>query len=147
MTAPTTGTACPPTVPPVPTRNRRLVVVGAVILACLGFLVFQGLSNATVYFKTADEAVDERASLGTRRFRLEGMVVAGTVQDTGNEVDFTVVGEGGAAVPVVHEGDVPELFQPGIPVVMEGRWDQDRFRSDRILVRHTSEYRAENPDR
>ncbi|MEO6122058.1 MAG: cytochrome c maturation protein CcmE, partial [Acidimicrobiales bacterium] len=122
-------------------------VVGAVILACLGFLVFQGLSKATVYFKTADEAVDERASLGTRRFRLEGMVVAGTVQDSGSEVDFTVRGDGGAVVSVVHDGDVPELFQPGIPVVMEGRWDQDRFRSDRILVRHTSEYRAENPDR
>ncbi|MGH9156946.1 MAG: cytochrome c maturation protein CcmE [Acidimicrobiales bacterium] len=133
-------------VPP-PARNRRLMFVGLLVVCALGFLLFQGLSHATVYFKTADEAVAERASLGTRRFRLEGMVVAGTVADRGDQVDFSVVGEEGAVVPVVHDGNVPELFQPGIPVVMEGRWDGNRYRSDRILVRHTSQYRADNPDR
>lgn len=149
MTATTSpGPPAPgPVPPPARARNRRLWAVGLVVLAALGFLVFQGLSNATVYFKTADEAVAERASLGERRFRLEGMVLAGSVRDTGSEVDFTVRGEAGAMVSVVHDGEVPELFQPGIPVVMEGRWDGDRYRSDRILVRHTSEYRAENPDR
>lgn len=128
-------------------RSRRLWVVALVVLAALGFLVFQGLSNATVYFKTADEAVAERASLGERRFRLEGLVLAGSVVPAGDGVDFTVRGDAGAEVPVVHDGDVPELFQPDIPVVLEGRWDGDRFRSDRILVKHTSEYRAENPAR
>jgi len=136
-----------PAVPPARLPNRRMWAAGLVILAALAFLVFQGLSNATVYFKTADEAVAERSSLGDRRFRLEGMVVAGTVREAGAVVDFTIRGEAGALVPVVHDGEVPELFQPGIPVVMEGRWEGDRYRSDRILVRHTSEYRAENPDR
>jgi hypothetical protein len=30
---------------------------------------------------------------------------------------------------------------------MEGRFVGDRYVSDRILVKHTSEYRAENPER
>jgi len=50
-------------------------------------------------------------------------------------------------VAVAHQGDPPELFQPGIPVVLEGHWDGDTFASDRILVRHSSEYEAENGDR
>ena len=29
-------------------------------------------------------------------------------------------------VDVHHDGDPPELFEPGIPVVLEGRWDADR---------------------
>lgn len=141
VTAPTVAHPRPPA------QRRRLWLLAAVVVAALGFLLFQGLSNATLYFKTADEAIAERESLGNRRFRLEGMVVEGSVDDQGAVVDFAVRGEQGALVNVVHDGEVPELFEPGIPVVMEGQWDGARYRSDRILVRHTSEYRADNPDR
>ena len=130
-----------------PARSRaRLVVVGVVIAAAIGFLLWQGLGNATVYFKTADEAVRDRQSLGTRRFRVEGVVVDGTVREAGKAVRFDIE-ENGAKVAVRHEGDPPELFRPGIPVVLEGRWQDAVFASDRIMVKHTSEYRAEHPDR
>ncbi|MEO7836376.1 MAG: cytochrome c maturation protein CcmE [Acidimicrobiales bacterium] len=129
--------------------RKRLWIAGAVILAALGFLVVQALGEATVYFKTADEAVAERADIGTRRFRIEGVVVPGSVRPTsaGNGVDFEIRGQQGATVDVVHLGDPPELFQPDIPVVLEGRWSGDHYASDRIMVKHTNEYKAENPDR
>ena len=122
-------------------------MAGLVIAGALGFLLFRAVGDATVYFKTADEAVAERAELGSRRFRIEGLVVPGSVREGANEVDFTIRGQRGATVPVVHDGDVPELFQPDIPVVLEGRFEGERFVSDRILVKHTNEYKAENPDR
>ena len=124
----------------------RLAVVGVLIAAAVGFLLWQGLDNATVYFKTADEAVREKESLGTRRFRVEGVVVNGTVAQAGDAVRFTIE-ENGATVAVRHQGDPPELLRPDIPVVLEGRWQDDVFASDRIMVKHTSEYRADNPDR
>ena len=127
--------------------RRRRVVAGVVIAAALGFLLLRAVGDATVYFKTADEAVAERAQLGTHRFRIEGLVVPGSVRDRAGEVDFTIRGQQGATVDVVHKGDVPELFQPDIPVVMEGRFQGGSFLSDRILVKHTNEYKAENPDR
>ena len=127
--------------------RRRLWVAGAVITAALAFLLFQGLGQATVYFKTADEAVSQKKDLGDRRFRLEGAVVPGTVQPTSDGVAFAVRGAAGGTVGVVHQGDPPELFQPDLPVVLEGHWDGDRYASDRIMVKHTSEYRAQNPDR
>ena len=126
--------------------RRRAWIAFALIVGALGFLVFRGLGDATVYFLTADEAVEQRDALGERRFRVEGRVVAGSIRQTQNGVAFRIR-EGGATVDVTHRGDPPELFQPGIPVVLEGRWDDRRFASDRILVRHTEEYRAENPDR
>jgi len=121
-------------------------LAGVVVLAALGFLVFQGLGNATLYFRTADEAVAQRSQLGDRRFRIEGDVVDGSVRQVGNDVSFTLTSKS-VEVPVRHKGDPPELFRPGIPVVLEGRFQGDYFTSDRILVKHSETYVAENPDR
>ena len=126
--------------------TRRLWLAGVVVLGALGFLVYQGLGNATLYFRTADEAVAQREELGDRRFRIEGDVVAGTVAQVGQDVSFRIVSKG-VEVPVTHHGDPPELFQPGIPVVLEGRFHGEGFASDRILVKHSETYEAENPDR
>lgn len=128
------------------TNRRRLWVAGGLIVAALVFLVAQGLDNATLYFHTADEAVAQRDALGERRFRLLGDVVDGTVRQDGEVVLFTVSGKA-ARVDVRHEGDPPELFRPGIPVVLEGKFDGERFESDRIFVKHSEQYQADNPDR
>jgi cytochrome c-type biogenesis protein CcmE len=126
--------------------RRRLWLAGVVVVAALGFLVFQGLGNATLYFRTADEAVAQRAELGDRRFRIEGDVVDGSVRQIGNDVSF-ILTKNDVQVPVQHNGDPPELFRPGIPVVLEGRFKDDHFSSDRILVKHSETYVAENPER
>ncbi|HWC12436.1 MAG TPA: cytochrome c maturation protein CcmE [Acidimicrobiales bacterium] len=127
-------------------QRRRLWIAGAVVVAALGFLVFRGLGNATLYFRTADEAVAQREELGERRFRIEGTVVAGSVSSAGGRVAFRIAGDG-VQVPIVHRGDPPELFKPGIPVVLEGRFQGDGFASDRMLVKHTESYVADHPER
>lgn len=129
-------------------QRRRLLVAGAAILGALGFLVAKGLGNATVYFKTTTEATQQRASLGTRRFRLEGIVDDASVKEVGGAVHFTV-SQDGAVVAVEHHGDPPELFQCNIPVVLEGRFAPDRnvFESDRILIKHDNVYQEANPER
>jgi cytochrome c-type biogenesis protein CcmE len=144
-------TASPTAVPPAPpvrsASKVRLVVAAALVLGALGFL-FIKLGDATVYFRTADEAVKQRSSLGDRRFRLEGVVVPGTVKQAGNDVTFDVA-ENGATIAVRHRGDPPELFQPDIPVVLEGHFadGSNTFASDRIMVKHSESYNAEHPDR
>jgi cytochrome c-type biogenesis protein CcmE len=127
--------------------RARLWIVGAVIAVAIGVLVFQGLGSATTYFYRVDEAVARRDELGERRIRLEGLVQA-EPRSGPDGTEFVIEGESGETVQVVHEGDPPELFQPGIPVVLEGHFDGERhFSSDRIMVRHSEEYKAENPDR
>ncbi len=115
------------------------------IIAALVVLVFEGLGNATVYFKTADEAVAQRAKLGTHRFRIEGTVQP-DVHQVGQDVSFTITSNG-VSVPVIHRGDPPQLFKAGIPVVLEGRFQGDHFASDQIMVKHTAQYIAQHPDR
>ena len=125
-------------------RRRQFIAFG-VIGAALVVLAFQGLGNATVYFKTADEAVAQEAKLGTHRFRIEGTVQP-DVHLVGQDVAFTIANNG-VTVPVVHHGDPPQLFKPGIPVVLEGHFEDGHYASDRIMVKHTADYVAQHPDR
>lgn len=129
-------------------RRRAVLAVLGVLAVALVFLAYQGLNNATVFFRNVDEAVAERADLGDKRFRLQGRVVDGSLESDGSMVTF-VVEHGGARAEVHHVGDPPELFQPEIPVVLEGRWSDegDWFDSDRILVAHEEDYEAEHPER
>lgn len=136
---------------PASSRRRRrsglrALIVLALVAGAIGFLALRGLGDATTYFYNVDEAVEQRSSLGDDRFRMQGTVLDDVEEPGTGEVAFTVTYDGVTA-DVVHAGDPPELFQPGIPVVIEGSWDGETFRSDRIVVKHSSEYEAENPDR
>jgi cytochrome c-type biogenesis protein CcmE len=140
--------ATPPPVRPRSRSTRRLWLAGVVVAAALAFLVFRGLGEATLYFRTADEAVAQRAELGSRRFRIQGTVVRDSVSERGEELRFRIE-SAGTAVDVVHRGGEPALFRPGIPVVLEGRFAEgsDTFTSDRILVKHSETYVARYPER
>ena len=128
--------------------RRKLPVVLALVLVvgALGFIAAKSLGSASMFFYNADEAVAHRDELGDRRFRLQGTVEEGSVRQSDDSVTF-VVFYGGTEVDVVHQGDPPELFQPNIPVVLEGAWDGDHFASDRIMVKHSASYAEDNPDR
>ncbi len=126
--------------------RRRQVIAFGILAAALLVLVFRGLGNATVYFKTADEAVAARAQLGGQRFRIEG-TVQDDVRQVGQDVAFDIANNG-VSVSVIHTGGAPELFKPGIPVVLEGHFAADgHFASDLIMVKHTASYVAQHPDR
>ncbi|MCU1462516.1 MAG: CcmE/CycJ protein [Acidimicrobiales bacterium] len=125
--------------------NTRVVVALAAIAAAL-IILFVNLGQATQFFRTADQAVAQRAKLGHRRFRIEGTVVDGSVHTAGQQVAFVIESKG-ARVDVLHTGDPPQLFKPGIPVVLEGRFEGQHFASDRILVKHTESYKVQHPDR
>jgi cytochrome c-type biogenesis protein CcmE len=118
----------------------RYWVAGGLCAAAVLFLVVGGLSRNIVYFRTVSEAVRNKQSEGTHRFRLMGAVVTGSTQRSPDGVVFSVT-DGAEKVRVVHHGDPPELFKDGIPVVCEGRWQGDSFDSDRIMIKHGAEYK------
>jgi cytochrome c-type biogenesis protein CcmE len=144
-------TATPPA-PPAPRRRRALLgtwrrqVAAAVIIGgALVFLLLEGLSNATIYFKTADQAVADRVALGNRQFRIEGTVEPGVRQLAGTTV-FSIVANH-VVVHVVDSAQPPQLFKPGVPVVLGGHWQGDVYASDQIMVKHTASYVEAHPDR
>ncbi len=137
----------------VPTRRtsplRVWIALGAILVA-LGFVLANGLGDATMFFRSADQAVAQREKLGTERFTIEGLVVEGSVHKSAGSVAFTIENNG-VQVSVLHKGIPPELFRENLPVVLEGRFASKdgppMFQSDQMMVKHTAEYVSKNPDR
>jgi cytochrome c-type biogenesis protein CcmE len=133
--------------------KRRGALALVVIVAALSFLVVRGLGNATLYFLNADEAQAQAKSLGIKRFRLQGIVVEGSVKESPNTIDFNVEFNN-TTIRVKHVGSPPELFRPNIAVVLEGAFESafngttlPAFASDRILVKHDENYIQKNKAR
>ncbi len=129
-----------------PTHRVRYAVVGLVLVGALGFLVAKGLGTALNYYLPADQAVAQRATLGTKTFNLEGVVEPGSIRPTASGVDF-VVTSGATRVAVQNTGSPPDLFQPNIPVIAVGHFAGSDFVSNQILVKHSSNYIAQHPAR
>jgi cytochrome c-type biogenesis protein CcmE len=127
-------------------RRWPWVALVVVLVAAIGFVISRALTDATQFYRTADEAVAQRTELGDRSFRLEGTVVEGSTRATGQGVDFRVASKG-VEVEVRNVGAPPPLFQPCIPVVVEGRWQDGVFASTAIIVAHDQQYVEENSER
>lgn len=127
-------------------RWRNWVILGGLAIVA-GFVLFQALTSARVFFLNVDEAVAQKADLGSEVFRLQGTVVDEPSTDADGSLRFTVA-FGGEEAEVRHVGDEPSnLFRLGQAVVAEGHWDGDEFRSSQVLVKHSEEYVEDNPDR
>jgi cytochrome c-type biogenesis protein CcmE len=130
-----------PTRPSRSARRRALPIMTLIlVVGALGMIVYMALDEAATYFYNADEAVERRDSLGDSRFRLQGMVLDG-VEQTEDGAAFDVV-HNCVVVHVRHSGDPPQMFDAGIPAVVEGRWAEsgDHVQTDRLFVAHDSEY-------
>ena len=144
-----TATGEPPSGRPTPRRPRRrlrYVVVGAVLLGAFAFLLAKGIGGSLDYFETVDQAMSHQAQLGGRTFRLEGLVVPGSVVRTDGGVDFVAAGTH-HRVPVHNTGSPPQLFQPNVPVVVVGHFAGGTFVSNQIIVDHSAQYIEQHPGR
>lgn len=118
-----------------------IALVAATVIA----LVFTSIGENLTYYLTPSEAVAQRASTAVdNRFRLGGLVVAGSLVDTGNVKQFSVT-DGAETVDVVLSAPTPPLFAEGIGVVVEGQWQPQAdggwiFDADLALVRHDENY-------
>lgn len=132
----------------------KLIIVGVLLTAAFVGLLIEGATNSIVYFRTASQAVEQRAFLKTSTFQIEGTVVPGSIKHISSEWIFSI-SSGKTVLPVHFTGTVPELFQPGIPVVLVGSFAPGNgpghtsylFISTQILIKHSSTYIAKYPNR
>ncbi|WCO67694.1 cytochrome c maturation protein CcmE [Iamia majanohamensis] len=135
-----------------PRRSRARAWVGGLVivglLGAIGVVLVRQLDGASLYYYNVDEAVAQRSDIGDRRIRIQGTVVGQPDEVDDETLDFTVAFEG-ESVDVRYSGvEPPPLFGAGTPSVLEGRFAEDgRFRSDRIVIKHTEDYKESNSDR
>jgi len=108
----------------------RWGLLAAVVAACVGYLIYSASGGATEYYMTVSE-LQAQATAGDVR-------VAGVVQDDvqksdGLHVTFTEK-DGTASMPVQYTGTLPDIFKPGITVVVEGKLGGDGVFHARTLL-------------
>ena len=147
---------------PRPNRSgrRRMVPIGIGIGVTVAVVaLIASLLGGSLFFYNADEAVARRVALGDERFTLQGAPIGCSIVEGFNGEDPVVafsVTFGGETVDIVHFGDPADLFQPDVPVVLDGAWvkgsarvegfdgvaaDGWHFASDRMRVKHDNDYK------
>jgi cytochrome c-type biogenesis protein CcmE len=130
-------------------RSTRVIIAALVVVAAIGFLIYTGFQSTSVYYLTVSELKARGASpvgLSFGDVRVAGIVQDGSVQRSASDstVHFVVSDEGGT-LPVVYKGMVPDIFGPGIQVVVEGRYADGTFQATSLLAKCPSKFTAEVP--
>jgi cytochrome c-type biogenesis protein CcmE len=140
----------PVDLPAVRSSRRRTWLVVITMVVIIGFLLGQGMLSSLNYFKTTDEALAQRASIGTRVIRLEGTVTPHSIARTSRGADFTLEASHHRVVVVHESGTPPQLFRGNLPVVVVGHFVTAHsmvFVANQIIVKHTASYIAQYPNR
>lgn len=132
------------------TTRRRLFMVGALVVGggALAAISFGNMGENLVYYWDVGQLVENCESAEGATVRLGGMVVEGSVdwQPATSSLAFRI-SDGKQEVPVRVTGAPPQMFREGIGVVVEGSPTADcTFESDRLMVKHSNEYRAPDED-
>src|SRR5436305_3283942 len=122
--------------------TRSLIIGGFVILAALGFLVYEGISNNLVYYLTPSELL-AKSNIEGQSFRLGGQVRMGSVHwNAGSQLLSFIIQDPKASLEVVSHGVPPALFRGGRGVVVEGTYAHHLFDATTLMIKHSNSYRA-----
>lgn len=125
--------------------TRSLIIGAIVIVAALGFVVYQGLASNLVYYITPSELLAKQNVSG-QSFRVGGQVTPGSVHWNVKTARLTfVMRDPKASIPVVSHGSPPQLFRAGAGVVVEGTYSHGTFLASTLMIHHDNRYVAPKP--
>jgi cytochrome c-type biogenesis protein CcmE len=109
------------------TKHHLKLAIGiVVIVAAVAYLMFSGTTETTVYYLTIPEVHKRFATLQGEPIRISGEVTNDPIQwDVRNLSLAFVISEGKERLPVRYKGVKPDMFQPGVKVIVEGRLGAD----------------------
>jgi cytochrome c-type biogenesis protein CcmE len=129
--------------PPSAKRRAKFVVGGIVMLLALSALVgwAMGRPDATAFYMTVSELRAAGSMEPGRSYRVNGVVVPGSVERDGLETTFAIA-EGGARMTVATRAPLPDAFKNGSEVVARGSFDGRLFSADEVLAKCPSKFKA-----
>ncbi|MBF6591874.1 MAG: cytochrome c maturation protein CcmE [Ktedonobacterales bacterium] len=139
---------------PAPTQRRKrrkmpwsFLIAGVAVTGAILYLVIANTSAAAEYYMTVGEL--RHCTTCTRQaVRVAGIVAPGSVvRGAGGQVIHFTITDSGQSLPVVYSGIVPDIFRPGIQVVVEGQLTTGGvFSARNLLAKCPSKFQAATPN-
>src|ERR1700732_912596 len=125
-----------------PRRKRLLVVLG--ILGGVGAsvsLAFMASRENIMFYYDPSQVVQGKAPV-TKRFRIGGVVVKGSVARKPGDLEVRfVLTDFAHQVPVEYTGVLPDLFREGQGIIAHGTMNSNgAFVADEVLAKHDEKY-------
>jgi cytochrome c-type biogenesis protein CcmE len=125
-----------------PRRKRLFVVLGILggVAASVSLAVMASRENIMFYYDPSQVALG-KAPL-TKRFRIGGMVVKGSVARAPGDLEVQfVLTDFAHEVPVKYSGVLPDLFREGQGIIAHGTMNsKGAFVADEVLAKHDEKY-------
>jgi cytochrome c-type biogenesis protein CcmE len=122
------------------------VIAGVAIGAAVLYLVLANTGTTAEYYMTIKE-LRACTSCSARAVRVAGVVAPGSIVRHAQPlaVHFTMT-DSAQSMPVVYSGVVPDIFQPGVQVVVEGHLDSAGvFQASNLLTKCPSKFQSATP--
>jgi cytochrome c-type biogenesis protein CcmE len=125
-------------------KQRKFLVGFGVVIAAIGYLIYTGFSESTMYYLTVSEL--HASPVYAKNMRLNGHVVTGSIEkgEVGTMRVRFMAEEGGKETRVVYTGVIPDTFKDGSEIVVEGTYAPDgTFTAHTLLAKCPSKYESE----
>jgi cytochrome c-type biogenesis protein CcmE len=136
-----------------PPRKRvplSFFLVGIAILGAVVYLVYANTQANAAYYMTVRE-LKQCTTCTVQTVRVAGIVQNGSIvrNDQQQQLQFTMA-DGGQSMRVSYSGVIPDIFRPGIQVVVEGHYKnleggQGSFQAQTLLAKCPSKFQSATP--
>jgi cytochrome c-type biogenesis protein CcmE len=120
-------------------RRVQVIALTAVALTVSTILIGYAMRDGINLFRSPSQ-ISEEPPAPKETFRIGGLVEDGSlIRGQGQQITFSVT-DGGASIPVVFEGVLPDLFAENQGMVGTGRYVDGVFEASEILAKHDENY-------
>ncbi len=125
---------------------RNKIVIGVLlIIGVLSFLAYSGFDESKSYYKFVDELKAMGDEAYSKRLKVHGNVVPGSIQKSGSDLQFLLT-RNGVTIPVKYIGKdpIPDTFKDDCEAVIDGRYRESGvFEGEVIQAKCASKYEAD----
>jgi cytochrome c-type biogenesis protein CcmE len=127
------------------------IMAGIAILGAVIYLVYANTQTTALYYMTVPELA-HCSTCATQSVRVAGYVQDGSIkyynqdQSVSFVISENVSGKNNQTLPVTYSGVVPDIFRPGVQVVVEGRYSgSGPFNAQTLLAKCPSKFQSATP--
>lgn len=128
-------------------KGSKFIVAGVIVIAAIAYLTVSGFKQSSVYYLEVHELQKDPTAYTSKGVRISGDIKPdSTVKDLPKKyLKFVMTDETGAEMNVVYNGLIPDAFEEGNQVIVEGKYiaSNNTFTATTLLVKCPSKYEAD----